>query len=469
MGNEIYGLNYDFIHQQGVFLTFTKHQGIHSNEMIQLHVKMLQANSVPQLLPIKIEEIDFQVKLQYNISSKKLLQHTLKGRKITQDEFCRILYKIVSILEDSKIYMLSEANYILNEDFIYSSLRDVTDIYLTYLPLQNLDKNETVKGDLRNLTMYLIGQVDKLHGEVFQRITLYFKEEPFSLTEFKRELKIMIEQRRSQNPVHIPEVKKSHALNEAQIKRSSVDRVEEKESAPRKQSNKKQDNLNSNQPDTSMSSRTRTFVLLGALLFLAILWQFYLFFGSEGVLFISLGLSLIVIDAVYILFTIWRPSKVESKNKEEPKVQQIDIEPKVPTIIDSHAYYENLPNQTTLLKETDNTELIEQDKEQTNSEKSGRAYLEVQRADRLEKIRIKGNRFVIGRNPSTVHYVEDVRGVSRAHVEVIVESNQYKLVDLGSSNGTYLNQHQLVPNKEYIVEDGDSIKISQTEFLFKLG
>jgi hypothetical protein len=448
MGNEIYGLNYDFTHQHGVFLAFSKQEGIHSNELIELHVKMLQANSIPQLLPIKIEEIDFQVNLQYNIGSKKLLQHALKGQKITQEEFCRILYKIISILEDSKIYMLSETNYILKEDFIFTGHRDLTDLYLTYLPLKNLDNKESIKDDLSRLTMYLIGQVDKLHGEVFQRITHYFKEDPFSLTEFKSVLKKMIKQEESKIPEQVPKVKKSIAYHDPQIKRSSVSNQQSKD---------------------SISSRNRTFILLGALLSLAIIWRVYLFLGSEGVLFISLGLTLFVIDTVYILFTIRRPRKIKSKIKEDHNVEQIDIEPQIPSRIDSHVYYEKLPHQTTLLQDTDNTELIEQDKEPTSSAKNCRAYLEVQRADRVEKIRIQGNRFVIGRNPSTVHYVEDVRGVSRAHTEVIVEGKQYKLIDLGSRNGTYLNQRQLVPNKEYIVEDGDSIQISTTAFLFRLG
>jgi hypothetical protein len=465
MGNNIYGLNYDFIEEQGVFLIFTKDKGIHRNEMMELEVKMLQANSIPQLLPIQIKEIDFQVKLQYNVSSKKLLKHVIKGQNITQDELCRILYKILSILEDSKIYMLRESNYILKEDFIYSSHRDVTDVYLTYLPVQSLDQNGTMKDDLKNLAMYLIGQVDKLHGDFFQRITILLKEEMFSLTEFKKVLKEMIEQVEYQNPVQKPGAKKSIGVNEGHIERSSVERIEQ-------------------QSHNSMSSRTRTFILLGALLSVAMIWRFYFFSGSEGALLISLGLTLYVIDAVYIIYSIWRPSKLESKSKEESKrkekskVQQIGIEPKIPKIVDSNTYYEKLPNHTTLLTETDSTELISQDKEpdkdnepdkeHMSSEKSRRAYLEVQRSDKLEKIRIKGKRFVIGRNPSTVHYVEDVRGVSRAHVEVVAAGNQYKLIDLGSSNGTYLNQKQLVPNKEYAVQDGDSIQISQTEFLFKL-
>jgi hypothetical protein len=317
--------------------------------------------------------------------------------------------------------------------------------------------------------MFLIGHVDRLRGEAFQQITHYFKQDTFSLPEFKKMLKKLIEHEEMQVPIHTPEVKKSLSFSHGQIDNSPVGKVEEKEFVLQKDTNKEKDNLKSHQSQNSMSPRARTFILLGALLSMAIIWRLYLFLGSEGVLFISLGLSLFVIDAVYILFTIWRPVKMESKNKDEPIVQQIDVEPKIPPRINSHAYYENLQNQTTLLTESADTELLEQATEHTNSEKSGKAYLEVQRDDRLEKIRITEKRFVIGRNPSTVHYVEDVKGVSRAHVEVIAEGNQYKLVDLSSSNGTYLNEHQLVPNKEYIVEDGDSIKISQTEFLFKIG
>lgn len=59
--------------------------------------------------------------------------------------------------------------------------------------------------------------------------------------------------------------------------------------------------------------------------------------------------------------------------------------------------------------------------------------------------------------------------VSRLHAEIQVKQNTYYLVDLGSSNGTYLNNIKLEPTKCYPLKLGDKIDLghgSRVTFLF---
>lgn len=51
------------------------------------------------------------------------------------------------------------------------------------------------------------------------------------------------------------------------------------------------------------------------------------------------------------------------------------------------------------------------------------------------------------------------KGVSRMHAALRLMADTLVLVDLGSTNGTYLNEEFLIPNMPQIVHDGDTIRL----------
>jgi pSer/pThr/pTyr-binding forkhead associated (FHA) protein len=53
------------------------------------------------------------------------------------------------------------------------------------------------------------------------------------------------------------------------------------------------------------------------------------------------------------------------------------------------------------------------------------------------------------------------KGVSRIHAAVEPKGNLLTLIDLGSSNGTYLNGHRLPPNEPYTLREGDEIHLGK--------
>ena len=55
-------------------------------------------------------------------------------------------------------------------------------------------------------------------------------------------------------------------------------------------------------------------------------------------------------------------------------------------------------------------------------------------------------------------------GVSRRHVVVNRHGNTLTLVDLGSSNGTYLNGVKLVPHQPRVLREGDEVRLGNMRF-----
>lgn len=58
--------------------------------------------------------------------------------------------------------------------------------------------------------------------------------------------------------------------------------------------------------------------------------------------------------------------------------------------------------------------------------------------------------------------------VSRRHAQITREKSGYVITDLGSSNGTYVNDQPLIPNQPYLLRHGDRIEIGEVAINFLL-
>lgn len=75
--------------------------------------------------------------------------------------------------------------------------------------------------------------------------------------------------------------------------------------------------------------------------------------------------------------------------------------------------------------------------------------------------------FVIGKSEKKADYVLDNPAVSRAHARIIERQGNYYVIDLGSTNGTYIKDKRLESDKEYLLADNDTLKIADNEFRFQ--
>ncbi|QPC81179.1 FHA domain-containing protein [Phototrophicus methaneseepsis] len=53
------------------------------------------------------------------------------------------------------------------------------------------------------------------------------------------------------------------------------------------------------------------------------------------------------------------------------------------------------------------------------------------------------------------------KGVSRQHAVLEVNEDTIIIMDLGSSNGTFLNGQRLLPNQPRVVRDGDEVRLGR--------
>ncbi|MFC5401509.1 DUF6382 domain-containing protein [Cohnella soli] len=84
----------------------------------------------------------------------------------------------------------------------------------------------------------------------------------------------------------------------------------------------------------------------------------------------------------------------------------------------------------------------------------------------LRRIPLSGLSVVIGRSADAADHVDETNGVSRAHVELARENNTWKAKDLGSRNGSKLNDKPMTPYEWYKLQDGDHLNLAGSEYRF---
>lgn len=86
-----------------------------------------------------------------------------------------------------------------------------------------------------------------------------------------------------------------------------------------------------------------------------------------------------------------------------------------------------------------------------------------------EKIEINREKIKIGKEAGFVDYViSDNSTVSRFHAAVIKRNSDVYIVDMNSSNHTYINGQMLTSNQEILLQDQDHIRFSNEEFIYMI-
>ncbi len=85
----------------------------------------------------------------------------------------------------------------------------------------------------------------------------------------------------------------------------------------------------------------------------------------------------------------------------------------------------------------------------------------------LGRIVIGAAKVTIGRAPNNTLVLSDAKASSN-HVEIRPEGQYYSLVDLGSMNGTFVNEQQVYSGAPRLLRPGDIIRIGDTKFTFEV-
>lgn len=262
-----------------------------------------------------------------------------------------------------------------------------------------------------------------------------------------------------------------------------------------------------------LAPRQRLLAGAGAGAVLLLLWSFYPAEAPEGALIVWAGLTVLLLDAIFVFVLLrsgW-PGKgklhaiaqsyqameeremtgltgyMPPRKKEERQQPRSSTSAVSASAASSSGHLSPEHNEpfsglygrqeaataaepTTLLRAPDATVLLRPEgsglQERIEPEQQQYDELEVHKAGTVQRVPLKSERFVIGRDAGAADFTEDTAGVSKLHAEIVCERASYYAKDLGSKNGTLWNNEPMVPYKWYPLAEGDSLQIVHTRFVF---
>ncbi|MNM70519.1 FHA domain protein [compost metagenome] len=312
-------LQTDFVRNGGTYMVLSTEEGLVPTELSRVQCGMIASTSIPHLLKLDVKEIDLEVSLHYDITGKRMLSQCMKSEKISMPEFYVILLQMVNALDESKQYMLQPSNYWLNENYIFvDGSLNLGKVFLTYIPLQEEYTAEPIQSQLLSLIMKLITSVSILEGIGVQKIMQLCGSDLFSLAGFRKLLRELLagdgqSYPEAENPKRALDPNHELFMNRRSQAVSQPITKEPSRNLPRptppvkgivhESDLKDPEESNSMERDTPRlnkdSSSIRTYVLLGAGLFAALIWKF-LYLDNPGTsgLYICGGITALVIAGV---------------------------------------------------------------------------------------------------------------------------------------------------------------------------
>lgn len=105
-----------------------------------------------------------------------------------------------------------------------------------------------------------------------------------------------------------------------------------------------------------------------------------------------------------------------------------------------------------------------------NKPSSGSLRITAMNAPTRVEIVVTKDEFVIGKKPELCDGVIDFnKMISRSHCKINKKGYQYVITDLQSANGTFVNKVKLQPNQPHPINNGDVIRLANSDFQVTIG
>jgi pSer/pThr/pTyr-binding forkhead associated (FHA) protein len=122
------------------------------------------------------------------------------------------------------------------------------------------------------------------------------------------------------------------------------------------------------------------------------------------------------------------------------------------------------PGDKTRVMSSDSSQRIEITMPPDEGPATGR--LTLQRGKGPQEVMLSPGTVSIGRLPDNQICLNGDRYASGHHAQIVIEESIFRLIDVGSTNGSFLNGLRLTTNESIAMSDGDEIMIGSTVFQF---
>lgn len=458
-------------------------------------VHMMAANCIEGLLKFRTKQVDEKKYYYYEITSKQPLSRLLSAMQLDAEKLSRLINGIARALDHMEVYLLKEEQILLDPDYIYIEPGEFR-ISLCLVP----GYSGSFPEELSRLLQYLLGKVDHQDKDcVVMAYGLYQEslKENYGMEDLLRLTGMEDDREERIEKTAFGRENRQGIGGAMEPQETDYEAWEQEKSDDKRETGMQRQK---ERPDMAFALRRdkgqRDQMVMGKIvraicLFLVLaagvpfaIWTLY---GVDGLKrFISLfffldaagGLGLIVFAAVNLRkeTTEKRRGKEEreSEGRERKQEKKESGKTRAERNRESEIEVYRSPWQMEFLEETDQNAGKEPEEEcqtvllvssASTSAADGSRYLRSIRKE-IPDIAVSYFPFLIGKQEGLVDYVLAEDAVSRLHIRIDRDGEEYRITDLNSTNGTTVAGKLLESNETAAISPGEEVYIANLGFVF---
>lgn len=451
-------------------------------------VRMMVGNVVPSLIKCRIQGVNGDFSVYYDITSRQALASFYENRKLGQDEVKLIFGEFIRVMEDMAEYLMNPEQLVLMPEYMFLEV-EKREIGFCFLPGYKKDLRE----QFQELTEYILPKInheDDMAVRIGYGIYRRAMEDSFHLEHIKEELYRGRDREADKDEdIALRPHEKEREEQKIQTEETAIFGTGatdiKSEQFWRDSCRQSMDDKNEkfrNKKNSYGILKKIAGIAGGSLVLSMILAAKMLGYLSGIELSVILGILITVMGAGMLAYTVAKKLK---KKKEEERKQDSERD-----LTRAHAKAERKEQEEKIVfreKTERDTEglgrmplqfragTIQENKSTKNvgetvvlsmNNTNGPPSLVSREPGELATIYIEKELVVIGKLQTASDAVIDLPTVSRVHAKIKKKEEGYYLTDLNSRNGTTVNGRLLKAEEEYCLQNEDEVAFAQARYVF---
>ena len=429
-------------------------------------VRMLVGNGMPSLLKCRLQGIDGNFLIYYDITSKQSVASMYETKKMGLEDLRLIFGGFVQVMEEMAEYLMNPGQLLVQPEYMYLDV-EKKKLYFCCMP----GKAGDVREDFRVLTEYILPKIDHEDGDaVILGYGVYRRalEDTFHLEYVKEEIYKGRDSREKRIPESCKEkeIDKEKGQFREQYENQSGDSPWEMETSNPFENRDREDEKKS-----PVSLRKKIlFSLLGAFVLIITAGAAVLGFLP------GLQAGVILSGCAVFLGTGMLVYRFRKKHKGSVEKKRGRQEMQRDPIWKTEQEEENgWQPQMSAEEEMSVPQTLEEEPKAKDFGETvvlsagvvrGPATLVSREPGELATIYLQEDMTVIGKMETAVDAVIDLPTVSRIHAKIRRRDQEYYLSDLNSRNGTAVNGRILKEGEDYQLQNEDEVDFAQARYVF---
>lgn len=429
-------------------------------------VRMLVGNGMPSLLKCRLQGIDGNFLIYYDITSKQSVASMYETKKMGLEDLRLIFGGFVQVMEEMAEYLMNPGQLLVQPEYMYLDV-EKKKLYFCCMP----GKAGDVREDFRVLTEYILPKIDHEDGDaVILGYGVYRRalEDTFHLEYVKEEIYKGRDSREKRIPESCKEkeIDKEKGQFREQYENQSGDSPWEMETSNPFENRDREDEKKS-----PVSLRKKIlFSLLGAFVLIITAGAAVLGFLPGLQAGVILSGCAVFLGTGMLVYRFRKKHKGSVEKKRGRQEMQRDL------IWKTEQEEENgWQPQMSAEEEMSVPQTLEEEPKAKDFGETvvlsagvvrGPATLVSREPGELATIYLQEDMTVIGKMENAVDAVIDLPTVSRIHAKIRRRDQEYYLSDLNSRNGTAVNGRLLKEGEDYQLQNEDEVDFAQARYVF---